>query len=145
MRRKTRERKTKIFYKTPKKWFFIGYEYQNGDDKFQITRNELKGLNEDDRTFLIQSIVYMKHLDIDNVKDHKSYESYHSIYPKLGRFRFEQFRVYTYSICEKYFLILHIIKKKKDSLSQEIKEKIVKRAKFYENNLETDYRKRYCK
>lgn len=141
-----KQKRAKKIHNSPKQRRFISYEFIDDDKKkHEITTNELKGLDKDDRTFLLENLNEMQHLEINDVQDHKSYVSYSKIYEKFGRFRFDQFRVYTLKMCEGAYLILEIKKKKKDEFSKAEKEKLIKRIKFYESNFREAHQKRYCK
>lgn len=71
----------------------------------------------------------------------KYYEDYSTIYKGLGRFRIGDFRIYTFKIAANTYLILHIYKKKTQKIPENVKEKIIKRAKYYEQNLKEQYKK----
>lgn len=128
------------------KWHFIGLEYKNEkDEKIQKTKSELDAFTHDEKSYILKSIVKLKLYDIDDVKKHKCYDDYNQIYSRLGRIRFDNFRLYTLNICSNYFLILYVAKKNRQDLTPDTKKKIVNRAKFYESTLKKNYDEKYCK
>ena len=62
-----------------------------------------------------------------------SYESYGDIYPGLARWRIGDFRLYTHHLGGNVYVMLHVYKKLGQELPQDVKEKIIRRARIYEN------------
>lgn len=62
-----------------------------------------------------------------------SYENYGDIYPRLAKWRVGNFRLYTHHLGGNVYVMLHVYKKLGQELPQDVKEKIIRRAKIYED------------
>ncbi|MCU0438812.1 MAG: hypothetical protein MUC49_13005 [Raineya sp.] len=112
---------------------FLGYEAGGK----QITLGELKTFTSQEISCILGEI---STLSSKQIFPSTSYENYSKIYAGLGRFRVcNNIRIYTLKISNTSFLILHICKKKTTKLALDVKEKIVKKAKYYEQHLKEQY------
>ncbi|MDB5263131.1 MAG: hypothetical protein JWQ14_2412 [Adhaeribacter sp.] len=73
----------------------------------------------------------------------KTFESYSSIYPGLGRWRINNYRIYTLHHGRNVYILLSVYKKTEQNLPDSVKEKIIKRAKYYEANLKETIEEKY--
>lgn len=113
---------------------FLGYEVGTNN----ITLKELSELSPIEITAILSKIATFSKTEHFPTK---SYEDYNTIQKGLGRFKIGSFRIYTLKIATNAFLILHIFKKKTQKIPENVKIKIVKRAKYYEQNLKEQYKK----